>query len=197
VSPARWHAAQATLAANRSMAKNTPRRYLLRGVIRCGIDGLSYCGSQGRGEVGWYRCTGQLVERGPLPGRCWGRAVRTDAIEPIVWADVERWLRNPGDILDDLDGGPEREAQRALVEAESITLRRAGEALESQRKQALALNIRGRLPDAELDAELDRITSEKSELQRRVAALEPPGATEPPERPSTCSPRCAPAWPRA
>ncbi len=181
VSPALWHAAQEALVANRTVAKNTRRRYLLRGVMRCGIDGLTYVGSRGRGEVGWYRCTGQLVERGLLPGRCWGQSVRTDAIEPQVWADVERWLRDPGDILDELDGNAEREAQGALAEVQSITLGRAIEALEGQRKQALALNIRGRLPDGELDAELDRIAAEVSELERRVAALEPSGATEAPE----------------
>jgi site-specific DNA recombinase len=104
VSPALWHAAQEALAANRTIAKNTRRKYLLRGVIRCGVDGLAYCGTQGRGEVGWYRCTGQMVERGPLPGRCWGQSIRTDAIEPAVWDDIERWLRNPGDILDEHTG---------------------------------------------------------------------------------------------
>ena len=91
-------------------------------MIRCGIDGLSYCGSQGRGEVGWYRCTGQLVERGVLPGRCWGQSVRTDAIEREIWNDIERWLRDPGDVLDDLDGRAERAAAGALVETETITI---------------------------------------------------------------------------
>ncbi len=181
VSPALWHAAQETLVANRTIAKNTRRRYLLRGAIHCGIDGLSYCGTQGRGEVGWYRCTGQLVERGPLPGRCWGQSIRTDAVEPVVWADVERWLRDPGEILDELDGQRERDAQGALAVAESITLGRALDALESQRRQALALSIRGRLGDAELDAELDRIAADKAELDRRVAALQPPEAQDLPE----------------
>jgi site-specific DNA recombinase len=181
VSPALWHAAQEALAANRTIAKNTRRKYLLRGVIHCGIDGLSYCGTQGRGEVGWYRCTGQMVERGPLPGRCWGQSIRTDAIEPQIWADIERWLRDPGDILDELDGQRERDAQGAVAVAESITLARALDALESQRRQALALSIRGRLDDAELDAELDRIAADKTELDRRVAALEPPEAPELPE----------------
>jgi site-specific DNA recombinase len=173
VSPALWHAAQGALAENRAIPKNTRRRYLLRGIIRCGICGLTYVGSRGRAEVGWYRCTGQLVERGPIPGRCWGQSVRTDAIEPQVWADIERWLRDPGDILDELDGHAEREAQDALAEIQSITLGRALGALEAQRKQALALNIRGRLPDVELDAELVRISEERSELERRVTALEP------------------------
>jgi site-specific DNA recombinase len=173
VSAALWHAAQDTLAANRTIAKNTRRHYLLRGAIRCGICGLSYCGSQGRGEVGWYRCTGQLVERGPIVGRCWGQSIRTDAIEPLIWADIERWLRDPGDILDDLDGRAERGAQGAIAAAESITLARALEALDGQRRQVLALNIRGRLADLELDAELDRIAVEKTALERRVAAPEP------------------------
>ena len=181
VSPALWHTAQGALAANRTIAKNTRRRYLLRGVIRCGIDGLAYCGSQGRGEVGWYRCTGQLVERGPLPGRCLGQAIRTDAIEPLIWADVEHWLRAPGAILDELDGQAERGAHGTVVVAESITLARALECLEDQRKQAIALNIRGRLADRELDLELDRITAERVELEARVAALEPPSAAELPE----------------
>lgn len=173
VSPALWHAAQETLTANRTIAKNTRRRYLLRGAIRCGICGLSYCGSQGRGEVGWYRCTGQLVERGPIVGRCWGQSIRTDAIEPFIWADIERWLRNPGEVLDDLDGRGERDAQSAIVVAESITLARALDALEGQRRQALALNIRGRLADRELDAELDRIAAEKTELECRLPAVQP------------------------
>jgi site-specific DNA recombinase len=181
VSPALWHAAQETLTANRSIAKNTRRRYLLRGVIHCGIDGLSYCGTQGRGEVGWYRCTGQMVERGPLPGRCWGQSIRTDAIEPLIWADIERWLRNPGEVLADLDARAERDGQGAIAVAESITLGRALDALEGQRRQALALNIRGRLGDVELDVELDRIAAEKVELDRRVAALGPPEAADLPE----------------
>jgi site-specific DNA recombinase len=181
VSPTLWHAAREALAENRAIPKNTRRRYLLRGIIRCGICGLTYVGSRGRGEVGWYRCTGQLAERGPIPGRCWGQSLRTDAIESVVWGDVGRWLRAPGDILDELDGQAEREAQSALAEVQSITLGRALEALENQRKQVLALNIRGRLPDGELDAELDRITAEKAELQRRVAALEPSRSDVPQE----------------
>ncbi|HJX68339.1 MAG TPA: hypothetical protein VJ258_06445, partial [Candidatus Limnocylindrales bacterium] len=89
------------------------------------------------------------------------------------WADVERFLRNPGDVLDELDGLAERETQGAIAEAEAITLARALEDLEQQRKQALNLNIRGRLPDAELEQTLDRIETDRTGLEARVAALEP------------------------
>lgn len=169
-----WEAAQQTLAANRVMARNVRHQYLLRGVVRCGSCGLSYCGSQGRVGVGWYRCNGQMVERGPVVGRCHNPSVRLDQIEPVVWADIEAFLRDPGDILAELEAATERETQAAVIEADSITLTRALQALEAQRRQALALNIRGRLGDAELDSELDRIASEREEIERRLADLRPP-----------------------
>jgi site-specific DNA recombinase len=175
VSPTLWEEAQAALARNRRCAKNTHRVYMLKGVVRCGICGLTYVGSWSN-AAGWYRCGGQLVERGPIPGRCPGCAIRTDSIEPAIWADIERFLRDPGDVFDKLDGPAEREAQGAIAEAESITLARALEALESQRKQATALSIRGRLADGELDDELDRIDRERTALQARVAALQAPRA---------------------
>jgi len=173
VSPALWQAAQEAFAANRRCAKNTHRVYLLKGVMKCGICGLSYVGSWSK-EFGWYRCGGQLVERGPIPGKCLGVSVRTDRIEPAVWADIEAWLRNPGDIIDQLDGVAEREAQAAIAETERLTLARRLETLESERRTALDLRIRGRLSDPELEEQLDRIGGERAALQARLAASEAP-----------------------
>ena len=173
VSPALWHAAQEALTANRTIAKNTRRTYTLRSVIRCGIDGLAYCGTQGRGEVGWYRCTGQMVERGPLPGRCWGQSVRTDAIEPVIWADIERWLRDPGDVLADIDGQAERDAAGAVAEAESVTLSNALAKLTEDRKRAVRLAVDGTLTQADIAPELARIDEGRVEIEQRIARLNP------------------------
>src|SRR5256885_15442393 len=106
----------------------------------------------------------QLVERGSFGGRCPGQSIRSDAIEPMVWADIEAWLRNPVEVLADLEAERATESHGAVVEAEVITLDRALESLEGQRKRALALGIRGHLADAELDAELSRIAGEKVAL---------------------------------
>jgi len=175
VSPALWEAAQAALARNRRCAHNTHRAYLLRGVMKCAICGLTYVGSWSR-DAGWYRCGGGLLERGPLAGRCPARAIRTDRIEGAILADVERFLRDPGDIIDELGTDSAGEAQAALDAAESVTLARAIESLAGQRKQALALAIRGRLSDAELDVELGRIERERTGLQARLAATQAPRA---------------------
>ena len=176
VSPELWGAAQATLARNRVCAKNTRRVYLLRGVIRCAGCGLTYVGSQGRAEVGWYRCNGRNRERGPLEGRCPGPMVRTDALEPIVWADIERFLRDPGDVLAEL--ACERDGASAVAAVEAITLRRALDTLDEQKRTAIGLVVRGILPEADLRPELDRIAHERVRFEARLETAEAPGAPD-------------------
>ena len=179
VSAALWQGAQETLAANRLVAKNVKHDYLLRSVMRCGDCGLAYCGSQGRPGVGWYRCNGQLVERGPIAGRCRNPSVRTDTIEPVVWADVEAFLRDPGSVLAELQD--ERGGQAATHEAESLTLRRAVEKLEGRRLAAIDLGVDGLIPKDELRTRLERLAAERAELDRRLVALSPPDEDALPE----------------
>jgi site-specific DNA recombinase len=177
VSPTLWHAAQEALSHNRRCIKNTHRVYLLRGAIRCAICGLTYGGSAGTPHS-WYRCGGQLAERGPLDGRCPSRSINVEFIDTVVWADIERFLRDPGDVLDELDATRERDAQGAIDEAQLITLQGALESLEAQRARAVSLAVRGVLPESDLLADLERIQSERTSLESRLDALR---ATESPE----------------
>ncbi len=173
VSPALWQAAQETLARNRRVVKNSPRAYLLRGVIHCAACGLTYVGSQAQKGVGWYRCGGRNRDRGPLLGRCTGPSVRTDALDPIVWDDVERWLRDPGAVLDEL--ASERDGGAAVAEAESILLGRALARVEAEHGRAISLVVKGTLPETALQPELDRIAAERSHLEARLTAVAAPG----------------------
>lgn len=173
VSPALWDEAQAALARNGRCAKNTHRIYLLKGVVKCGICGLTYVGSWSK-EFGWYRCGGQLRERGPIPGKCLGVSVRTDRIEPAIWADIEAWLRNPGDVLDELDHVGEREAAGAIVEAQAITLRRALDSLDEQKARLIRSLRMGVVSDIDVVAELEQIKLERNALEARVAVAEAP-----------------------
>ncbi len=166
-----WESAQRTLAANRICAKNTQKVYLLRSVIICGVCGLHYGGAPGRDGISWYRCNGQMVERGRIDGRCPGKSVRSDWLEPIVWGDIERWLRNPGDILDDINLDQEQEDQRAVIEAERITLQKALEGLAERRRRAIDLHVRSRIDEAELDDLLAEIDRERHILEERLARL--------------------------
>ena len=99
-------------------------------------------------------------------------------IDTLVWADIERFLRDPGDVLDELDASRERDAQGAIDEAQLITLKGALESLEAQRARAVSLAVRGVLPESDLRADLERIESERTALESRLDALR---ATESPE----------------
>jgi site-specific DNA recombinase len=172
-----WNAAQQTLALHRIQATSESRRgYLLRGVLRCGICGLAYCGANGKKGAYWYRCNGQLVERGPIDGKCLGKSLRGDEIERIVWADVEAWLRDPGDLLDELEADTERIVRNVDAENEGTTL----EELEVGRKRAIALHVRGTLSEDELDQMLDDFAKQRRAVEDRLAA---PSPAENPEEP--------------
>jgi len=49
VTPDVWEAAQEALRANRIMCKrNQKQTYLLRGLIKCGLCGLTFCGARAK-----------------------------------------------------------------------------------------------------------------------------------------------------
>jgi len=108
VTEATWIKAQKTLQANFLFGKRSARnQYLLRGLIKCGLCGLTYIGvaatrPNGKREF-YYRCNGAhspavYVAR----GRCQAKAVRGDQLEQQVWSDVESFLRNPDPVLQQL-----------------------------------------------------------------------------------------------
>jgi site-specific DNA recombinase len=171
VSDELWYAAKAALVANQRIPKNTRRVYLLRGAMTCGICGLNYVGSWSK-EFGWYRCGGQLVERGPVPGKCPGVSVRTDKVEPAVWADIEAWLREPGDLLDELDDACELETARSIAAAEVATMQTALDALDQQKARLIKSLRMGAVSSEDIGAELDQIKGEAVALRARLAASE-------------------------
>jgi site-specific DNA recombinase len=175
VSPDLWDAAQGTLAHNRLLAKNTDRVYLLRGVMKCGLCGLAFCGASGRPGVWWYRCNGYLAERGGKDHRCVARSIRNTDIEPIVWQDIEAMLRNPGDLLARLRVEMENRGdhEAALAEAERITLAAALADLDGRRNRALDMYEHGRIAVHELDERLGKIDDERRILKARLEAQEP------------------------
>jgi len=178
-----WNAAQATLAANRIRPKNSSRRYLLRSLIVCGTCGLHYCGSANRG-VTWYRCDGQLVERGPIDGRCPGKSVKGPELEPAVWDDIERFLRNPGALIDELATERNGTAAAAVAEVDRTMLQAALENCASQRDRMLDLYQRELITRDELETRLNGIAEQKRQLEERLRALDPEPLAEVDDLPS-------------
>jgi site-specific DNA recombinase len=171
-----WDAAQGTLASNRLLAKNTERVYLLRGVMKCGLCGLAFCGAAGRKGVWWYRCNGYLAERGGKDKRCQAKSIRNTDIEHIVWQDIETLLRNPGELLERLRAEMEDRGDdaAALAEAERITLKAALSDLDGRRRRALDMFEMGRIAVHELDERLNQIDDDRRKVAARLDALAVP-----------------------
>ena len=169
-----WTAAQQVLQDNRIEAtRNTRQPYLLRGLIKCGLCGLTFSGMRiSRQNDHYYRCNGRQQARGlyGIDGKkCPSRTLNGDYVERLVWADIESFLRNPGEILEKLrqraamqDG----ERQRRQKELDDLTARLQQKSTERQR--VLALFRRGRIDDATLDQQLDQINTEAAELRTDI-----------------------------
>ena len=178
VSKETWDAAQATLAANRIIPKNGKRTYLLRSLIVCGICALHYSGSTNRG-ITWYRCNGQMVERGPHEGRCPAKSIKGDDLEPVVRADIERSLRDPGDLLDELRAEREMNSAAAVAEAQRTTVEAALQDVAGRRQRMIEAYERRVITVDELEPSLNAIEEEKLGLEERLRTLEPPPDPQP------------------
>ena len=172
-----WQAAQRVLRFNRAVAKrNTRRTYLLRGLIKCGLCGLTYSGLtlQPPQRDHYYCCNGRHGARGlyGLSGRkCPAKSLNGDYVERLVWADIESFLRNPGELVERLrervamqDG----ERQRREKDLDGVKARFEQKAAE--RDRVLGLFRRGRIDDATLDQQLDQINTEAFRLHAEIEA---------------------------
>jgi site-specific DNA recombinase len=166
-----WQAAQDALARNRSCAKNTPRVYLLRGVMRCGTCGRAYNGSQHHGDT-WYRCNGTLNRTELVGTRCQGKILRGEPLETLVWSDIERFLRDPGEILRELEAEVETDPVREAMEQERARWQSARMEWQARRERLLELYEGGHRTKKEMEERLGPILDSLTQANNRLAALE-------------------------
>ena len=171
VSEESWNAAISTLKRNRIAANNSRHSYLLRSLIRCGVCGLSFCGTWAR-TAPRYRCNGAMVERGPFPGKCVGASIKGELLETTVWSDVSRFLAEPEDLIDELLAESNDAGARAVAEAERVTLSAARQAAHDRRMRAIDLYTRAKLSEVEFDAIAEEVEQELKTLVERLADLQ-------------------------
>jgi site-specific DNA recombinase len=178
VTEATWEKAQKTLQENFLFAPRGARnKYLLRGLIKCGLCGLTYVGMAANRPNGkrefYYRCNGAhspSIYAGR--GRCQAKSVRGDHLETQVWSDVEAFLRNPEPILAQLHTRLESDAQgsdqtrKQITRLEGLLSQKA-----TERSRVVALYRRGRLTDADLDSQMEEVRREEAALEAQLAEL--------------------------
>ena len=171
-----WKKAQANLKAHFLFsARGAKNKYLLRGLIKCAICGLTYIGRIARRPNGkkefYYRCNGSNTPE-LLQKLCEAKAIRGDDLERQIWSDVETFLRNPGPVLAQIQKRLEADAQSSgnvrgrLKQLEGQLEQKAGE-----RSRVVALYRRGRLTDAALDEQLEEIGKEEAGIEAQMEEL--------------------------
>jgi site-specific DNA recombinase len=165
-----WHAAQEALSRNSCLPRNTVRIYLLRGVLRCSHCGRVFCGSQSHGET-WYRCDGTLRRTDLVGERCQAKVVKGAHLEPVVWSDIERFLRAPGDILAELEAEAETDPVREALAAESTRWEGALAEWQSRRERLLDLYQGSFITKAEFEERLRPIEEGRTQAQQHLDAL--------------------------
>jgi len=175
VSDELWEAAQATMKLNRHLPRSGRRKsYLLRGIMKCKTCGRRYCGAPGRQDVWWYRC-GADISTPPFEPRCRSKSIRSSWIEPMVWADIEQWLRNPGELLDCLETKVVAHAE----DPERATLDRVLRDCIGKRERVQRAYIAGDMTDAERARYLVDIEGERTAAVEGLARLDAQTADEP------------------
>jgi site-specific DNA recombinase len=178
VTEATWKKAQKTLRDNFLFSpRSAKNQYLLRGLIKCGLCGLTYVGTAANRPNGkrefYYRCNGaHSPSVYSKLGRCQAKAVRGDHLEEQVWSDVDTFLRNPEPVLEQLHARLESDAKgsdqirKQVARLEGLLAQKAAE-----RSRVVGLYRRGRLTDADLDAQMDEIGKEETALETQIAEL--------------------------
>ena len=180
VDEALWEAANATLHRNQIAAMaHASHDYLLRGLIRCGICGLTFCGMtttrpNGKRES-YYRCNGKQQARG-LYGkegkRCPSSGVRGEELEAEIWADIGVFLSKPGAVIRQLEqqmiaGGSESSLVTSEVRDLEAALARKGES----RRRALDAYTEEWISKEEFGQKLRRIDEDTADIERSLAIL--------------------------
>jgi site-specific DNA recombinase len=178
----RYQQAQVRLAEQRAChARGQRYDYLLKGKIRCAACDHAYSGAFDHtvqhGIVCRYTCTGngRANERG---SSCDNPSVRADIIEPLIWNDIRRFLKQPEFVLRHFD--KESEQHRAAVERQreqeaALRDRHASLANEIERwldlyPKAVSGQTAGITVD-DIDRRVSHLRGELDKVDRNIAQL--------------------------
>ncbi|WP_422393093.1 hypothetical protein MTBGP_11130 [Moorella thermoacetica] len=173
-----WEKAQQVLRENQLEAtRNAKRQYLLRGLIKCGICGLSYQGiaypSTQTKLKGYYVCNGKIAYHGPLQGKCPSKNVPQEWIENLVWQTCVDFINHPGEAMKELAATmEERKSQKAALEAEKEFFLKAAKEKDNEKDSILDLYRKKIIGSLDVEKQLQKIAQEKAELEQRVRDLE-------------------------
>jgi len=160
---------------NRKLAnRNSKHDYLLRGLVRCGLCGLGYCGSAStnrlKKEYVYYSCVskGRRFEG----GSCKGKHIPAAELEAAIWQDVSGFCRDPGPVIERLKEQVRAQAvTQEPTREEQVRIEAAMAEAQRGRQKVTGFMRRGILTEEEAENELRTIQKEINALEARRSAL--------------------------
>ena len=184
VAPGLRERAEAALEANKhraSPARKDRRQYLLSGLVRCSVCGFACTGrtstsrvSGGTKKYSYYGCVSHRAERGAStipPHR--GPNVSAPWLENLVWTDVKRFVRNPGEVLERVREQLRGEGDDSKdLHARRDNLAKRLAAKQGEKDRYIRLYAQGHISDAELETYLADLKNQISNLRLLIEAVE-------------------------
>lgn len=176
VSEELWQKAQDAMKQNQIEAmRNSKRKYLLRGLIKCGTCGLNYSGVYyGKKLTAFYVCNGKQSYKGAYLGKCPSKNVPADWIEEMVWNECVSYIKNPGKALLEMAATLEEsqsEETRVSIQFEFDYIRKAISDKEEEKQSILDLYRKKLISATDVEVQLQKIAKEKEALELRLDEL--------------------------
>jgi site-specific DNA recombinase len=149
--------------------------YLLRGLIVCGHCGVNYVGFPAKKDhyrYHKYACTRwkKRYERRAMELDC--PRVSGNWLERIVWADVKRFLSDPGEVLERVRAQLSGDDARAELEGRYTSLCKKLAAAEEEKARLIRSYAKGTLDESELEIALPDLRNRIENLRLLIESVE-------------------------
>jgi site-specific DNA recombinase len=182
LTPALRERARRTLAEN----KRTPvgrdekrvggRRYLLSGLIRCGVCAspcTAHSVTNGGKRWQYYACNdNRSYERPPIGPKGHARYVPARWLEEVVWEDIRSFLTNPGEVLHRVREKLSSTDDTEELEARHADLTKRLAAKHQERDRYIWLCAQGYITEGELDGYLADLRTQADNLTLLLGSVE-------------------------
>ncbi len=179
VDPSLRERALARLEENRRYSGGKPgRAYLLRGLLHCEHCRTVYVGTSKKNATNkryyYYHCRGRLSayqdKRKAEPG-C--PSVQARWLEGLVWADVRRFMHDPGEVLERLREQQVQDRQSENLEVRRNSLAKRLAAKQAEKDRYIRLYARGEILDEEeLETYLAGVAKQVENLKLLISSIE-------------------------
>ena len=139
--------------------------------MRIGVREPSYDGPRGT-KRHYYKCNDDRPEQRRKAGKGHAPYVRTEWIEDLVWADVKRFLQNPGEVLQRLREQAEVHEDTGALQGRRDDLKKRLRATQAEKDRYVKLYGQGHLDAAELDTLFQDVNVRANNLRLLLDSVE-------------------------